>query len=139
VGKAICVGEKHHDAWCFPTLNEVATDLSMLVDCCYLPSIVNDSCSFETDSDDDTSVFSDNFDVEDHTDPDGVNEEDDNEDEDPAIVMENVRELTLVPDGEVPVGNVVELDDHCDVMIDDEQEEEEFTTKHTFLIWIKTL
>jgi len=41
--KALHAGEKHHVAWCFPTLN----DFCMQVDCLYLPSVVNDSASLE--------------------------------------------------------------------------------------------
>ncbi len=56
----------------------------------------------------------------------------DDDDKDPKVVLENVIELTLLPEGKVPVVDVAELDDYCKELLDDKEEEEEFTTKHTF-------
>jgi len=90
-GKAICVGEKHHDAWCYPTLNEVANDLFMPVDCLLLLLLtlpllkltqLTTPVSGVIDVNDTVPVRVDN--------KDNVNKMDaDDEDE---VVLENVRE-----------------------------------------------
>jgi len=56
----------------------------------------------------------------------------DDDDKDPKVVLENVIELTLLPEGKVPVVDVAELDDYCKELLDDKDEEDEFSTKHTF-------
>jgi len=62
---------------------------------------------------------------------DNEEDNDDKEEQDPVIVLENVIALTLLPEGEVPVADVAELDIEIEEVLDDE-EEEEYTTKHTF-------
>jgi len=52
-GKALCVGERHHVAWCFPTLNSC-----MLVDCLNLPVVVNDSIVLVESLVDDSNMVS---------------------------------------------------------------------------------
>jgi len=80
--------------------------------------------------DDDDNDNNDN--VNNNNDHDIEDDDDNKEEEDPMIVLENVRELTLLPEGEVPVADVAELDNYCKELIDDKEEEEEFTMKHTF-------
>jgi len=43
-----------------------------------------------------------------------------------------VLELTLYPADEIPLINATELDNACEEMLEDEEEEESFTNKHTF-------
>jgi len=43
----------------------------------------------------------------------------DDDDKDPKVVLENVIELTLLPEGKVPVVDVAELDDLCKELLDD--------------------
>jgi len=46
--------------------------------------------------------------------------------------LETVLKLTLHPADEIPVINVTELDDGCEEILDDKEDEEAFTSKHTF-------
>jgi len=134
--------EKNHNAWCIPTLNEMVHEEHLPVDCCYVPLFVHDSAYLEVNSSDDDESISSAVTAIDENIHDSINNDDndnemdhdsDDDDEDnAAVVLENVRELVLLPEGEVPVVNVIELDDICDDPLDDEEEEEEFMTKHTF-------
>jgi len=49
----------------------------------------------------------------------------------PELVLENVCVLTLAPEGEVPIVDLTDFDDGFKVL-EDEDEEEMFTTKHTY-------
>jgi len=129
-GKALCVGERHHVAWCFPTLNSC-----MPVDCLNVPVVVNDSPIMEESAVDNSNMVSCELFVGD-TDLDPVEIEDDinniNDDGDSEGNMETVLELTLFPADEIPVIDATELDNACEEMLEDEEEEESFTKKHTF-------
>ncbi len=121
---------EHPVAWCFPTLNSCIP-----VDCLNLPVVVNDSIILEESSVDDSNMFSCRLLVGD-MDMDQVETKEDNnnisDNEDSKGDLETVHELTLHPADEIPVINVTELDDSCEEMLDDKEEEEAFTTKHTF-------
>jgi len=111
VGKAMCLGEKHHVAWHFLILNPMVNEICMPVDCCYLLSVVHNSDPLEDNSTQDYEMDVDNDnDDNDHNvndirndDGDDIKDEDNDEkeEEDPTMVLENVRELTLLPEGEV--------------------------------------
>jgi len=106
-GKAIHAGEKHHVAWCFPTLNSC-----ILVDCLNLPVAINDAVTVEESSVDDCNMISCRIHVGDTDMAQVVTEEDNNaiiDDKDPKGDLEIVHELTLHPANEIPVINVSDL------------------------------
>jgi len=53
------------------------------------------------------------------------------DEENPLLVLENVHGLTLMPEGEDPILYVTGIED-VDEVFDDEEEEEDFTKKHTY-------
>jgi len=133
-GKALQVGEKHHVAWTFPTLHEYNFDCC-LVDCGNLPDDVigNINHPQESDDDDDDDVtLSINQFVQDFPDNEScANEENKFDKHDGQVAPEQICELTLHPKGEVTIIDVAELDDVCEVL-EDKEEEENFSLKHTF-------
>jgi len=140
--KALRVGEKHHVAWRFPTLAATGSNDDMIpVDCCYLPVAVDSDDYADENSAMDESVSLDGSDSVEQENKwnDLVREtnnefcqaiDDDNE-ENPVVVMQNVQELTLAPEGELPIIDITELDDINEVL-DDKDEEEIFTARHTY-------
>jgi len=129
-GKVLRVGEKHHVAWTFPTLHEYIFDCSP-VDCGDLPDDVVDIVEHQRESDDDIVLSLNQF-VQDSPENDSyIYEDNETEDHDGLVAPEEICELTLHPEGGEVIMNVSELDDVCE-MLDDKDEEEDFTLKHTF-------
>jgi len=129
-GKALRVGEKHHVAWTFPTLHKYIFDCS-LVDCGDLPDDVIDTVDHQQESNDDIILSLNQF-IQDSPENDSyANEENEMGDHDGQVAPEEICELALHPKGDEVIINMSELDDICK-MLDDKDEEEDFTLKHTF-------
>jgi len=141
--KAIWVGGKHHVAWQFLTLVTSSNADNMYPDdCLNLPVVFDLDASLDNESVRDDSIssndsvyveqFVEQMDKIRETNSEFLyNNQDDDDDETPAMVLLNVKELTLVPEGEAPVMDVTKVDKACEVL-DDKDKEEIFTTKHTY-------
>jgi len=124
-------------AWFFPTLElPPGNDDPMLpVDCFDIPFVSNFNHSIEDDLDMEESLS--DGEIEDNTNMlrvsyiQMIHENLDDDNNNPQLLMENVLALSLAPEDKVLVTDSLEFEDSCN-MLEDEEEEEVFTTKHTY-------
>jgi len=129
-------------AWHFLTLaSKPGNDDILLVDCYDLPFVVDLDNSLENNFDMDYLVSSeesisakfnvDRMNLSRETNVVFIHEHQENDNKNLESVLENVHVLTLAPQDKVPITDLMEFDDCCK-MLEDEEEEENFTTKHTY-------